>query len=95
MLDDLTIEEWTGWLAAFSQDPWDERRKDDRNAVACMWAVSPYVNDDSFTPPGFVGPGYASGTEENVSESWDRLQALKKRVLNGELNRKTCNPSDG
>lgn len=95
MLDDLTHEEWHDWLTAFRQNPWDQQRLDDRNQVACLWGISPYTNADEFTPPGFNGPEYSNSEETKFDESVARLKALKNRVLNGELNRKTCNPTDG
>lgn len=95
MLEDLTQEEWCGWLTAFYQSPWDQQRLDDRNAVACLWSVSPYIEDEAFKAPGFIGPEYKSDKEENTGESWERLQKLKQRVLNGEFNRKISDPTNG
>jgi hypothetical protein len=90
MLEDLTNEEFEGWLTAFRQCPWDEHRKDDRSAVNAMWS-SPHLPDD--TPlPGFEGPSYSNSKEEDTSESWKRLQAMKRKHLSGQLNRKTSDP---
>lgn len=94
MLDDLTHEQWFGWLNYFSQDPWDEKRQDDRNQVACLWSVAPHIQSDDFTPPGFNGPEYSNSEETKFEESVARIEALKKRVLNGQLNRKTSNHAD-
>jgi hypothetical protein len=94
MLDDLTQEQWIGWLNYFCQDPWDEQRKDDRNAVGSLWAIAPYVTGDDLKLPGFRGPEYEPDAEQNIDDSIARIEALKKRVLNGELNRKTSDPAN-
>jgi hypothetical protein len=93
MLDDLTHEEWQGHLRAFRQDPWDEQRKDDRNAVNCMWTVGPHINNEDLELPGFNGPTYENKAQD-TSESWKRLQEMKRKIQSGELNRKTSNPAD-
>ena len=93
MLADLTAEQWFGWLDCFTQDPWDEQRKDDRNAVNALWSIAPYAGEDH-TPPGFNGPSYKSETEENAGESWERLKALKKKIIDGKLNSKTSDPAN-
>lgn len=95
MLDDLTHEEWTDWLRAFRQNPWDQQRLDDRNQVACLWAIAPYITSDEFTPPGFNGPEYSNSEETQFEESRARIEALKKRILDGKQHRQTRNPTDG
>lgn len=94
MLGDLTHEEWCDWLNYFRQDPWDETRKDNRMAVAAIWSVKHYLEADTEVP-GFEGPAYSSGKEEDTGESWKRLQAAKTKFLNGQLNRKTGDPPNG
>jgi hypothetical protein len=97
MLGDLTLEEWHDWLSAFRQDPWDERRKDDRNAVLAMWTVTPHLDSDEWKPPGFIGPEYSAEQDstESTQASIARIEELKrKRQLNGQLNRTTSNPTD-
>lgn len=89
MLDDLTHEQWIGWQNYFAQDPWDEKRKDDRSAVAALWGLKPYLENDS-EMPGFDGPGYSSSKEDTTGESWARLQEMKRKY--GQLNRKTSDP---
>lgn len=87
MLADLTHEEFCNWLECFRQNPWDERRKDDRNAVAAMWGLVPHINDDAdFTPPGFIGPEYTpeKDSDDSFRASVARLEALKrKKQLDG------------
>lgn len=93
MLDDLTFEEWHGHLEAFRQEPWDEQRKDDRNAVAAIWSVSPYLEPDT-EMPGFVGPEYSNTKSDDLEAGMKRLEATKAKYLSGQLNRKTRNPAD-
>lgn len=91
MLDDLTHEQWCDWLNYFRQDPWDETRKDNRLAVAALWSLKPYLPEDAEVP-GFDGPGYSNGKEDDIGESWKRIKATEKKVLSGQLNRKTSDP---
>lgn len=93
MLDDLTHDEWLDWLNCFRQDPWDEKRKDDRSAVNAIWSLRQILADD-FEMPGFDGPDYTT-KEDDTGESWKRLQAAKAKFLSGQLNRKTGDTPNG
>lgn len=96
MLEDLTHEEWSDWLNAFNQDPWDEHRSDDRSAVNALWSIGPYVQDDDFKLPGLKGPEYSAekDADEAFTASVARLKAAKQRYLDGKLNSKTSDPTD-
>jgi hypothetical protein len=94
MLADLTHEEWCDWLNAFQQDPWDEARKDDRNAVNALWGIGPYITDDEIKLPGFRGPEYKNDADD-IDAALERIKATqKKRALSGELNSKTSDPAN-
>jgi hypothetical protein len=94
MLDDLTQEQWAGWVNYFEQDPWDEKRKDDRSAVNSIWSLKPHLEEGT-EMPGFDGPGYSSEKEDDTAASWKRIKETAAKVTNGQLNRKTRNPTDG
>lgn len=95
MLADLTYEEWQGWLQCFCEDPWDEHRKDDRSAAATLAGLSPYMDGD-FKAPGFRGPEYSAENDGNeaIDSAVARIEALKKRKLDGKLNRKTSDTAN-
>ncbi len=92
MFADLTFEEWIGWLKAFRQEPWDEQRKDDRNAVNCIWGVAVHIESEDL--PGFRGPNYEQQQTEDIGESIARINALKKKILDGKQHSKTSDPSN-
>jgi hypothetical protein len=96
MLGDMTHEEWTDWLNAFQQDPWDEARKDDRNAVNALWGIAPYLKEDDLKLPGFHGPEYSAekDNDEAFTASVARLKAAKQRYLDGQLHSKTSDPAN-
>lgn len=97
MLEEMPYHEWRDWLQVFEEDPWDERRKDDRNIVAVMWGLSPHISDSDYEPPGFYGPDYSAEKERStqLDESIARIEALKKkRQLNGQLDSKTRDHAD-
>jgi hypothetical protein len=100
MIDDLTHEQWCGWLNYFRNDPWDEERKDDRNAVNVLWSVAPHIHsDEELKLPGFTGPEYSAERPDDFSASVARVNALMKRLaqkqLDGQLNSKTSDPANG
>jgi hypothetical protein len=93
MLEDLTHDQWMGWLNYFIQDPWDEKRKDDRSAVNAIWSIRPHLEEGADVP-GFDGPAY-SANKEDPDASWERLKEMKRKFLSGQLNSKTSDPTNG
>lgn len=92
MFEHMTWSEWQEQLAAFNQDPDDEQRKDDRNAVNAIWSIAPHLGDVEL--PGFTGPEYENDKAAGFDESRKRIEEVKKRVLDGKFNRKTGDPAD-
>lgn len=102
MFEHLSFEDWSEHLAAFIQDPDDEQRKDDRNAVNALWSIGPYITEGDIELPGFIGPGYSNEKVDDLDASLARIEDTKRKYIakqkklleDGKLNRQTSDPAD-
>ena len=84
MHEDLTAEEYEGWLLAYQQDPWGPARDDSRAFVNVLWTRwHPQYEGEE---PNLPDPHYPywKTSEQKVESEVEAYQRLKQQGIEAQ-----------
>lgn len=81
MFEELSSDEFEGWELAYQQEPWGDKRADQRALVHALW--DRWTKDSEWEPPDALFP-YWKTPEQKAEAELKEYKAQQQLVIDAE-----------